>query len=132
PPCFRRRRRRRWRRCSVHAAVGSTKSCKTDVWEWRRAKRPLGWANGGSPITKETHNEGGSNPLTDFIGRESVQLERAGAARSKEDVPSYRRTTQHGVWMSSEKSCIARKRARSLSLESPRMRFQAPGRMADM
>jgi hypothetical protein len=43
--------------------------------ETRTAKRSSGWANGGSPITKEAHSEGGSNPITGSIGREGVQLE---------------------------------------------------------
>jgi hypothetical protein len=55
---------------------GTTKvASPADAWEWRRTKQPSGWANGGSPITKEAHSEGGSNPLTGSIGREGVQLE---------------------------------------------------------
>jgi hypothetical protein len=67
---------------SANWTVDYTRACKADAWAWRGAKWPSGWANGGSPITKEAHSEGRSNPLTGFIGREGVQLERAGEARS--------------------------------------------------
>ena len=47
--------------------------------------------NGGSPFAKEADSEGGSNPLTGFIGREGVQLERA-MGRLKALMPQSRST----------------------------------------